>query len=49
MLEAVLITGVTLVIVLYGQARHAAREIRRNRTNSYQYRSESLLILSQDS
>ena len=35
MFEVVLIVGVTLAIVLYGQARLAAREIRRNRSECF--------------
>jgi len=42
--EVVLIAGTTLAIVLYGQARLAAREIRRNRADQHLHRPKRLLI-----
>lgn len=49
MFEVVLVASVTLAIVLYGQARLAAREIRRNRENLDPPTCEPLLFSSQDS
>ena len=45
MLEIVLIASATLTIVLYGQARHAAFEIRRNRADKGPFRADPLLVL----
>jgi len=49
MFEVVLVAGVTLGIVLYGQARLAAREIRRNQATYDLHPNEPLVFSSHDS